>query len=312
MIKQIIPALFLFPVFTSGASHVALSETENNLCGQIGDPCQVKLGSYNISLPNVAGSGSGSASGTKTHTSIPAIIFYHGAGRSGADTLKNTAMIKTMNDRGYAVIAPSGLKRPNSRFGPGWSFIPQRKKMRDELAFTYEVLDDASVRFNIDRDRVLISGFSIGGSLVWYLACQDNRVAAAYAPIAGAFWSPEPTAKECSGPIKLMQTHGWRDKTVPLEGRPLGGGTIQQGDVFHSLKVIREVNQCEGLRADEFDTSSTTPGSALFWQRWWTRCNPASNLRLALHTGGHSIPKGWAKMALDWFEKVTTPTSKTN
>ncbi|WP_053005905.1 dienelactone hydrolase family protein [Kiloniella spongiae] len=181
MIKKIAPALFLLPLFTLVAPNTVLSETKNSLCGGIGNGCQVKQGTYHISLP----SGilpSLSLLGTKTDHSIPAVIFYHGAGRSGADTLNNTAMIKAMNDRGYAVIAPSGLKRPNSRFGPGWSFIPQRKKMRDELAFTREVLDDASFKFNIDRNKILMSGFSIGGSLVWYLACQDNKVAAAYAP----------------------------------------------------------------------------------------------------------------------------------
>ncbi len=255
------------------APNAALSATENSLCGEVGNACQVKLGAYNISLPRVS-LPRVSLSRTKKDHRIPAVIFYHGAGRSGTDTLKNTTMIKAMNNRGYAVIAPSGLKRPNSRFGPGWSFIPQRKKMRDELAFTREIIQDATHKFKIDRDKILMSGFSIGGSLVWYLACQDNQIATAFAPVAGAFWSPEPTAQDCSGPIKLMQTHGWRDKTVPLEGRPIGGGTVQQGDVFHSLKVIREVNQCEGLRADEFDTSSTTSDSALFWKRWWTRCNP--------------------------------------
>ncbi len=306
MIKTIIPALFLFSSYTLSIPDTALAKERDNLCGEIGNACQVKLGSYNVALPKA------SLPDRKTGRKIPAVIFFHGAGRSGADTLKNTSMIQAMNNRGYAVIAPSGLKRPNSRFGPGWSFIPQRPKMRDELAFTREVLADASTKFSIDRDQILMSGFSIGGSLVWYLACQDSKVATAYAPVAGAFWFPEPTAQDCSGPIKLMQTHGWRDKTVPLEGRPLGGGSIQQGDVFHSLKIIREVNQCKGLRADEFETNSTVSSTSLFWQRWWTRCIPTSNLRLVLHTGGHTIPKGWTQMALDWFEKITRSPDKTN
>ena len=271
-------------------------------CGAIDHTCKVPLGEYNIALPKSGGD----------KNSIPAVLFFHGAGRSGADTLKNTAMIKAMNERGYAVIAPSGLKRPNSRFGPGWSFIPNRKQLRDELAFTREVLKDARSRFGIDNKRILMSGFSIGGSLVWYLACQDASIATAYAPVAGAFWRPHPMAQDCSSPVKLFHTHGWRDKTVPLEGRPLGGGAIYQGDVFQSLQIMRKINGCEGLRADEFDTSSIEGAKSAFWQRWWTRCTPNSNLRLALHTGGHSIPKGWTNMALNWFEKVVSNTTKTN
>ncbi len=35
-----------------------------------------------------------------------------------------------------------------------------------------------------------------------------------------------------------------------------------------------------------------------------TSCYPASSLRFALHEGGHSIPKGWAQMAIDSFEAL--------
>ena len=34
----------------------------------------------------------------------------------------------------------------------------------------------------------------------------------------------------------------------------------------------------------------------------WDQCAPGTRLEFALHEGGHSIPKGWAKMAMDWFE----------
>jgi len=97
-------------------------------------------------------------------------------------SLKNREMVETFLKRGYAVIAPSGLKRPNSRFGSGWSFHPDRKKRRDELTFAKAVLEDATNKFNLDRDRILMTGFSIGGSLTWYLACQDPNVVKAFAP----------------------------------------------------------------------------------------------------------------------------------
>ncbi|WP_162938009.1 hypothetical protein [Kiloniella sp. EL199] len=88
-------------------------------------------------------------------------------------------------------------------FGPGWPFIPQRPKMRDELAFTRKVSDDASAKFNIDRDQVLMSGFFIRRSSAWYLTCQDNKIVMAHAPVAGAFRFPEPITQDCSDPIKL-------------------------------------------------------------------------------------------------------------
>jgi len=186
-------------------------------------------------------------------------------------------------------------------FGSGWSFHPDRKKRRDELTFAKAVLEDATNKFNLDRDRILMTGFSIGGSLTWYLACQDPNVVKAFAPVAGAFWRPHPSAQDCAGPVKLLHTHGWVDGTVPLEGRPIGpvdNPRIVQGDVFYGLQLMRQVNGCKGLKADKFDTSGK------FWKRWWTKCAPNSALQFNLFQGGHSVPKGWASEAINWFEAL--------
>ena len=267
------------------ATTISFANAEQ-VCGIGEDDCKTPNGAYNIELPQ----------GTKADSKIPAMIYFHGAGGSGQRSLKNRDMVETFLNRGYAVIAPSGLKRPNSRFGPGWSFHPNRKVQRDELTFADEVMNDASARFNIDRENILMTGFSIGGSLTWYLACKDANIAKAYAPVAGAFWRPHPEEDSCNGPVKLLHTHGWRDTTVPLEGRVLGGGRIKQGDVFYSLQLMRIVNGCDQLRADKFENDGK------YWKRWWTRCAPNSELQFNLFDGGHSVPKGWATEAINWFE----------
>jgi len=266
----------------------AQNANAQEVCGLDGPACETESGTYRIALPD----------GTPPDGGWPAVAFYHGAGGSGARTLGNTSMVSAALDRGYAVIAPDGLPRPNTRFGPGWSFHPERPKQRDEVAFTREMLADASERYTLNRDHMVLSGFSIGGSLVWYMACEAPDLAMAYAPVGGAFWRPHPVMDACAGPINMLHTHGWRDRVVPLEGRPLGGGRILQGDVFYGLQILRHVNGCEGMRADTFDTSSPT------WRRTWEACTPGSALSFDLHTGGHEVPKGWADRALDWVEAL--------
>ncbi len=256
-------------------------------CGREGPACSVPLGDYRVALPD----------GPAPDAGFPAVMFFHGAGGSGAETLGNPSVVDAFLARGWAVIAPDGMARPGSDFGPGWSFHPLRPKARDELAFTRSVLDDAAAEHGVDRDRILLSGFSVGASLVWYLACADPNLAAAYAPVAGAFWRPHPEMGSCTGPVRLLHTHGWRDETVPLEGRPLRSD-ILQGDVFRGLEILREANGCAGMRADAYDTDGP------FWRRWWTRCTPGSALELALHTGGHTMPPGWADLAIDWFDRT--------
>lgn len=258
-------------------------------CGREGPSCRTPLGTYRLALPDTTPPAGG----------YPAVIFFHGAGGSGTGTLKMSGMIRTFTGNGIAVIAPDGLKRPDSRFGPGWSFLPSRPQHRDELAFTRSLIQTAQSH-GIDPGRITLSGFSIGGSLVWYLACKDHRIGQSYAPVAGAFWRPHPAAQDCTGPVRMLHTHGWRDRTVPLEGRPLRSGQIYQGDVHHGLAVLRDLNGCDQLRADAFDTQGP------FWRRIWTRCTSGTPLEFALHPGGHSVPKGWAEMVVAWLKDQGT------
>lgn len=277
------PRLILYAFVALGLA-AGLPAQAAQACGGDETPCETSLGAYHVALPEGA------------EGPLPAFVYFHGAGGSGKG-IAQAPFAQALTARGYVVIAPDGLKRPNSRFGPGWSFRPEAPALRDELAFTREVIADAATRFGVDPERVVLSGYSIGGSLVWYLACRDAHVAAAYAPYAGGFWRPQPTT--CDGPVKLFHTHGWRDQTVPLEGRPLRDGAIYQGDIFEGLKTWREVNGCDLLRADEFETGER------FWRRRWTSCTPGSALELALWPGGHVPPDGeWAEMVADWLEGV--------
>jgi polyhydroxybutyrate depolymerase len=252
-------------------------------CGGPDAPCRLALGEYHARAPQPPSEGE----------RLPAVVHFHGAGASGAAVIGDAALVEPILTRGYVVIAPTGLVPPG-RTGGGWS-LGARPRLRDELAFVREVLTDAETRFHIDRSRVLLTGFSIGGSLVWYLACEAPDDFAACAPVAGGFWRPQPD--DCAGPVKLLHTHGWRDQTVPIEGRPLRPG-LEQSDIFEGLQLWRRLDGCTGLRADTFATD------ARFWRRAWTDCAPGTALELVLHPGGHEVPAGWASMALDWFERV--------
>ena len=250
-------------------------------CGGPKDACTVDLGSYFVLTPD----------GPGPH---PAMVFLHGGGGWGARIFKlRRQMADAFIARGYVVIAPNGKKRPGSKWGPGWAFIPQFEPHRDDLAFVRQVLDDAVGRFGVDRDRVLLTGYSIGGSQTSYLACKDPGLAAAYAPVAGGFWRPHP--QDCAGPVKLLHTHGWRDQTVPLEGRPVSTVGVEQGDIYQTLAQWRIENGCAKYRADKFITDGP------FWRRIWTNCETGA-LEFALHPGGHEVPDAWAELAMDWFE----------
>ena len=249
------------------------------------DHCQVESGSYRISVPAGA-------------DRPAAMVWLHGWGGSADGVMKNKGMVRRLAGRGIALIAPNGIANTGFSKNRNWSVVDGRDYDRDDIAFLDQVITDAVERHGIDRDRILLSGFSRGGSMVWDAACFRPALARAYAPVAGAFW--EPLARTCAGPVDLFHTHGWTDRTVPLEGRPLRGGAMIQGDVFQSLYMLRAVNGCANRQPEE------APVQESLWHRSWTDCDGLRRIDLMLHPGGHSIPKGWLDRALDWFQARLT------
>ncbi len=250
-------------------------------CGTADDLCQVPLGEYRVEMPDGDGP-------------FPTLMFLHGFGGSANGAVN---LVRSATDRGYVVIGPQGLLR-NGDSGPStWSFHPERAERRDESVFFEQVLADATDRFGVDPDRVLVAGFSLGGSMASYLGCETPDIARAFAPVAGAFWRPHPEMTACNGPMDVYYTHGWRDGTVPLEGRVLGGGAILQGDAFYALQIWRETNGCDRMWPDRFSSEGE------LWTRSWTSCS-AGSLEFVLHPGGHAVPRGWTDRALDWFEAL--------
>ena len=243
--------------------------------------CATDLGDYHIALP------------AETN-GAPVVVFLHGFGSSGGNVMKNKTLVQGFIDRGYAVIAPNAKERePGGR--RGWVFYPGWEG-RDETVFLTKVVADAADRFGTSRDETILSGFSSGGFMVNYLACDAPESFSAYAPVAGGFWKPHPN--RCKGPVRLFHAHGWRDGTVPLEGRSLGGGRFQQGDIFAGLAIWRDANQCIDEKPSAYSETD------MFQRRKWGNCAEGSALELALFPGGHSIPKTWNGMMLDWFEAL--------
>ncbi len=210
----------------AAALAATIGTVANAGCLDNDEPCETPMGSYHIVRPEGASD------------PVPAIVFLHGAGGSGASAVRPGGMARTALPRGYAVIGPNGLDRPGSRFGTGWSFHPDRPALRDEMAFLTGVRDDAARRFGIDPGRIILAGFSIGGSMASYIACDDPEAFAAFAPVAGSFWRPHPT--DCAGPVRLLHTHGWKDRTVPLEGRAhLSGRCLARDATVAGRKWVR-------------------------------------------------------------------------
>ena len=251
--------------------HPAVAQT----CGAVGEPCEIDGGEYFIALPDEA------------NADTALFVFLHGSGGTGEAGARNTGFSNRVTSRGYAFITPSGAERD-------WGVFDGLEEPRDDVTFLRTVIEDAATRFDLNRDVVLLTGFSRGSSMVWDMACRAPDVATAYAGSAGGFW--EPMHQDCEAPVHLHHSHGFRDTMVPLEGRQgvWRERPFHQGNILKGLDIWRATNGCMGA-------ADTSVSEGVAWTKQWESCD-AGSIFLQVWDGGHGMPSGWSQDVMDWFE----------
>ncbi len=132
----------------------------------------------------------------------PLMLFLHGSGERG----DNLELVK--------VWGPSKLVAGNPNF-PFVLVSPQCPAgERWNVDHLDQLLDQAISRYNVDPNRVYVTGLSMGGSGTWALAAKCPRRIAAAIPICGG-GDPETAAALIDVPIWVF--HGEADSVVDIE-----------------------------------------------------------------------------------------------
>jgi len=69
----------------------------------------------------------------------------------------------------------------------------------------------------VDRTKVFAAGFSLGGSLDWYLACHRSQYFRAVAPIEPVLYMDETCAEPSARPVSILSYGGTQDPNVNLD-----------------------------------------------------------------------------------------------
>ena len=243
-------------------------------CGPDTD-CMVGERSYRIAMPD----------GGAAENTAPVILYAHGYKGTARGVMRNGSLRRLANDLGAALIAAQSD-------GPGWD-LPNGPRTLDsdgaaEFAYFDAVIDDAAARFAIDKDRMVATGFSSGGMMVWNLACARPDRFVGFVPIAGTFWKEPPAT--CSEPAaNVIHIHGDADRVVPLLGRPIG--PTKQGEVPAALtmyEVFGGFGSAERVRYADLDCEERSNASGKV-------------LAFCLFAGGHSfrtehLRHGWQQL----------------
>jgi predicted peptidase len=137
----------------------------------------------------------------KAEKAWPLVLFLHGAGESG-DNLEKVKIHGPPKLIAAGKSFPCIVVSPQSP-GRGW-----RAETLNAL------LDDLEAKYKVDKDRVYLTGLSMGGFGTWALAAAHPQRFAAIMPICGG-GNPTDAGKLKDLPIWVF--HGAKDRAVPLE-----------------------------------------------------------------------------------------------
>ena len=150
----------------------------------------------------------------------PLVINYHGF-RTGPEFQVNFSQMNAAADSMSLLVAyPQGLIVSGMLgAGAGWA-IPNVQSENDDISFSNELIDRITAEYNVDMDRIHLTGWSQGSAMSYYLACSLPDRIASVAGVAGQM--PVLVQENCEPgrSISTMHFHGTLDPIVPFEGIP--------------------------------------------------------------------------------------------
>jgi poly(hydroxyalkanoate) depolymerase family esterase len=127
----------------------------------------------------------------------PLIISMHGSNQS-ADYQKDHSMMEEVADTAkFVVVYPNGINK-------SWDLSGTQ-----DIDFILTIIDTMYNRYQIDKNRVYLSGFSMGGMMTYFAATKIADKIAAFAPISGYLMGGPNT--NSSRPVPIIHTHGTAD-----------------------------------------------------------------------------------------------------
>ncbi len=150
----------------------------------------------------------------------PLVLFLHGAGERGSDNAKQLKYLpQLLATDAYREKLPCYVLAPQCRNGKQWVNVPWGdvessplpKEPSHQLRVVTSILERTLKEESVDRDRIYLTGLSMGGFGTWDLAARRPEWFAAVAPVCGG--GDEATAKTLAD-LPVWAFHGGADNVV--------------------------------------------------------------------------------------------------
>lgn len=144
----------------------------------------------------------------------PLLLFLHGSGGNGDDNVGNltdTDATALMASDEWREKHPAFVVVPHCPVDHSWIRNIRRSSFPEVKSLVLGILDEALREFNVDRDRIYVTGLSRGGFGAFGMVVERPRTFAAAVPVCGG-WEPADATKVAHVPFWVF--HGGADSTV--------------------------------------------------------------------------------------------------
>lgn len=193
--------------------------------------------------------------GDKMKKPYSLLLFLHGAGERGSDNqthinIHNGLMKRIMNDdilKNECIIiapqCPEGMQWVDAPWSNG-SYSFDNISISKPMQVVEEILSDVRGKYDIDENRIYISGISMGGFGAWYMLMRHPDCFAAAVPICGG---ADPSKAADIKHIPIRTYHNADDSTVPVSGtrEMVSALKLAGGDVLYTEHPFGEHNSWE-------------------------------------------------------------------
>ena len=208
-------------------------------------------------------------------TPAPLIIAFHGSPDQGIPFAGRIGLDSAAHEAGFITAYPDGI---NS------TWIPP------DATFVRTLIRQLLGGLAVDERRVYVTGFSIGGQITHWLACDLADVLAGAASVGATMGRGSREDCDPSRPMPMVMIHGTSDPVFPWEGQSVGGtGRLS---VAETVEVWLDFNRCvknpgiESLRDVEDDGTTVRKENYL-------QCAGGTDVILyVVEGGGHTWPGG--------------------
>lgn len=202
---------------------------------------------------------------------ISLVFGLHGMAGNGKDFLRRD-FNQLAGELDYIMVYPDG-------YNGDWDIIPGRETRIDDLGYFKALIKELKKKFNIEKSRVYVTGFSLGGFMSYRLAHDLSEEFTAAAPASGLMYLPR-NNKKMPGPVSILHLHAIDDGNVRFEGDKIYASLLP---VMKCISFWKKNNSISDEKGNHFFDRNEIKGTV-----WSNAKNKTDVALITSPKGGHT------------------------